>query len=202
MRAIILVVILIYLTACGGGGGDDSSSAPVQQQAQPTDSTSSGASDNTSTGSDSSNDNDETSSEDDTANTSLSDLIIPANFDWATSETKEVSLNVVSSISQIETQNSENQTTIEGAPIGGKHFIKVEALDENENVVSTPLKSLTSQVGSVRTVMKLPPSVTQVRISAKANGQNCIKSIPVSELTTSLNIECDIPVASDLEDSQ
>ena len=199
MRAIILTVVLIYLTACGGGGGDDSSSAPAQQQAQPTDSTSSSASDNTSTGSDSSNDNDETSSEDDT---SLSDLIIPANFDWATSETKEVSVNVVSSITQIETESSDNQTTIEGAPIGGKHFIKVEALDENENVVSTPLKSLTSQVGSVRTVMKLSPSVTQVRISAKANGQNCIKSIPVSELTTSLNIECDIPVASDLEDSQ
>jgi len=199
MRAIILTVVLIYLTACGGGGGDDSSSAPAQQQAQPTDSTSSSASDNTSTGSDSSNDNDETSSEDDT---SLSDLIIPANFDWATSETKEVSVNVVSSITQIETESSDNQTTIEGAPIGGKHFIKVEALDENENVVSTPLKSLTSQVGSVRTVMKLSPSVTQVRISAKANGQNCTKNIPVSELTTSLNIECDIPVASDLEDSQ
>ena len=199
MRAIILTVILLYLTACGGGGGDDSSSAPAQQQAQPTDSTSSSASDNTSTGSDSSNDNDETSSEDDT---SLSDLIIPANFDWATSETKEVSVNVVSSITQIETESSDNQTTIEGAPIGGKHFIKVEALDENENVVSTPLKSLTSQVGSVRTVMKLSPSVTQVRISAKANGQNCTKNIPVSELTTSLNIECDIPVASDLEDSQ
>ena len=199
MRAIILTVVLIYLTACGGGGGDDSSSAPAQQQAQPTDSTSSSASDNTSTGSDSSNDNDETSSEDDT---SLSDLIIPANFDWATSETKEVSVNVVSSITQIETESSDNQTTIEGAPIGGKHLIKVEALDEDENVVSTPLKSLTSQVGSVRTVMKLSPSVTQVRISAKANGQNCIKSIPVSELTTSLNIECDIPVASDLEDSQ
>ncbi|MEQ3515402.1 hypothetical protein ABMY35_18955 [Pseudoalteromonas sp. BZB3] len=199
MRAIILTVVLIYLTACGGGGGDDSSSVPAQQQAQPTDSTSSSASDNTSTGSDSSNDNDETSSEDDT---SLSDLIIPANFDWATSETKEVSVNVVSSITQIETESSDNQTTIEGAPIGGKHFIKVEALDENENVVSTPLKSLTSQVGSVRTVMKLSPSVTQVRISAKANGQNCTKNIPVSELTTSLNIECDIPVASDLEDSQ
>ncbi len=199
MRAIILTVVLIYLTACGGGGGDDSSSAPAQQQAQPTDSTSSSASDNTSTGSDSSNDNDETSSEDDT---SLSDLIIPANFDWATSETKEVSVNVVSSITQIETESSDNQTTIEGAPIGGKHFIKVEALDENENVVSTPLKSLTSQVGSVRTVMKLSPSVTQVRISAKANGQDCTKNIPVNELTTTLNIECDIPVASDLEDSQ
>lgn len=198
MRAIILTVVLIYLTACGGGG-DDSSSAPAQQQAQPTDSTSSSASDNTSTGSDSSNDNDETSSEDDT---SLSDLIIPANFDWATSETKEVSVNVVSSITQIETESSDNQTTIEGAPIGGKHFIKVEALDENENVVSTPLKSLTSQVGSVRTVMKLSPSVTQVRISAKANGQDCTKNIPVNELTTTLNIECDIPVASDLEDSQ
>ena len=199
MRAIILTVVLIYLTACGGGGGDDSSSVPAQQQAQPTDSTSSSASDNTSTGSDSSNDNDETSSEDDT---SLSDLIIPANFDWATSETKEVSVNVVSSITQIETESSDNQTTIEGAPIGGKHFIKVEALDENENVVSTPLKSLTSQVGSVRTVMKLSPSVTQVRISAKANGQDCTKNIPVNELTTTLNIECDIPVASDLEDSQ
>ena len=199
MRAIILTVVLIYLTACGGGGGDDSSSAPAQQQAQPTDSTSSSASDNTSTGSDSSNDNDETSSEDDT---SLSDLIIPANFDWATSETKEVSVNVVSSITQIETESSDNQTTIEGAPIGGKHLIKVEALDEDENVVSTPLKSLTSQVGSVRTVMKLSPSVTQVRISAKANGQDCTKNIPVNELTTTLNIECDIPVASDLEDSQ
>ena len=199
MRAIILTVVLIYLTACGGGGGDDSSSVPAQQQAQPTDSTSSSASDNTSTGSDSSNDNDETSSEDDT---SLSDLIIPANFDWATSETKEVSVNVVSSITQIETESSDNQTTIEGAPIGGKHFIKVEALDENENVVSTPLKSLTTQVGSVRTVMKLSPSVTQVRISAKANGQDCTKNIPVNELTTTLNIECDIPVASDLEDSQ
>ena len=201
MRTIFLVVILIYLTACGGGGGE-SSSTPTQQQAQPTDSTSSGASDNTSTGSDSSNDNDETSSEDDTVDTSLSDLIIPANFDWATSETKEVSVNVVSSITQIETESSDNQTTIEGAPIGGKHFIKVEALDENENVVSTPLKSLTSQVGSVRTVMKLSPSVTQVRISAKANGQDCTKNIPVNELTTTLNIECDIPVASDLEDSQ
>ncbi|GMM84361.1 hypothetical protein [Pseudoalteromonas sp. MTN2-4] len=190
MRAIILTVVLIYLTACGGGGGDDSSSVPAQQQAQPTDSTSSSAS---------SNDNYVTSSEDDT---SLSDLIIPANFDWATSETKEVSVNVVSSITQIEAESSDNQTIIEGAPIGGKHFIKVEALDENENVVSTPLKSLTSQVGSVRTVMKLSPSVMQVRISAKANGQNCTKNIPVSELTTSLNIECDIPVASDLEDSQ
>ena len=200
MRTIFLVVVLIYLTACGGGG-DESSPAPVQQ-VQPLDSSSNDSSDDTSTESDTSNDDDDSSSDDDSADTSLSNLIIPAEFDWATSDTKEVSLNVVSSITQIETVNAYSQAIIEGAPIGGKHFVKVEALDSNENVVSTPLKSLTSRAGKVSTVMKLPPTVTEIRVSAKANGKDCTKRVAVSDLKTSLNIECDIPVASDEENSK
>lgn len=200
MRTIFLVVVLIYLTACGGVG-DESSPAPVQQ-VQPLDSSSNDSSDDTSTESDTSNDDDDSSSDDDSADTSLSNLIIPAEFDWATSDTKQVSLNVVSSITQIETVNAYSQAIIEGAPIGGKHFVKVEALDSNENVVSTPLKSLTSRAGKVSTVMKLPPTVTEIRVSAKANGQDCSKRVAVTELKTSLNIECDIPVASDEENSK
>ena len=200
MRVIFLVVVLIYLTACGGGG-DESSPAPAQQ-VQPLDSSSNDSSDNTSTESDTSNDDDDSSSDDDSADISLSNLIIPAEFDWATSDTKQVSLNVVSSITQIETVNAYSQAKIEGAPIGGKHFVKVEALDSNDNVVSTPLKSLTSRAGKVSTVMKLPPTVTEIRVSAKANGKDCTKRVAVIDLKTSLNIECDIPVSSDEENSK
>lgn len=117
---------------------------------------------------------------------SLTDVVIPSGFDWSMNDEVSINFKVVSTITMIDQS---------GAGIGGKHFIKVTAIDQNsEQVGTTLLKALTSRTGQLESTLKFPNEWSGIKVEAKVDGVVCTETFLKNVLLGDLEIKCPVEV--------
>ncbi|MBQ4851938.1 hypothetical protein [Pseudoalteromonas sp. MMG012] len=117
---------------------------------------------------------------------SLENVTVPAQFDWSMYKDDEVKIKTVST-----TMRPDGAL----AGIGGKHFMKIVALDANRNEVENPLqKSLTDRTGETRTKLKFPSEWYGVKIEVTVGNKLCSKVFSKDEITGEIEVPCDIEI--------
>ncbi|WP_212751265.1 hypothetical protein [Pseudoalteromonas citrea] len=114
----------------------------------------------------------------------LDNVIVPEQFDWSMYKEDEVKIKTVTS-----TMRPDGEL----AGLGGKHFMKIVALDGNLQEVENPLqRSLTSRTGETRTKLKLPNEWYGIKVEVTVGSQVCSKVFSKEEVTGEIEVPCDI----------
>jgi hypothetical protein len=115
---------------------------------------------------------------------SLDEVVIPEQFDWSMFKEDEV---------KIKTVTRTVRPNGELAGLGGKHFMKIVALDGDQKEVEHPLqRSLTSRTGETRTKLKLPNEWYGIKVEVTVGTQVCTKVFSKEEVTGEIEVPCDI----------
>ncbi|KAB0480088.1 hypothetical protein F7Q91_10090 [Vibrio chagasii] len=167
---ILTMSLSAVITGCGGGGGDGGS---------------------TSGGSSSSSEEPEpeiaTVIEPIATVNLFSDIVVPGNFDWSSSKTLTITVDITSSFSLRDGKQR---------CIRGSHIIDLYNTSDPKNPVHY-YTGLSDRHGHLTDVFTFPAHWKSLNIIANVNGQKCTSTYTLDEIETVLIVSCGIVLEED-----
>ena len=117
---------------------------------------------------------------------SLDEVLVPEQFDWSMYKEGEVKIKTVS-------------TTLrpDGVPagLGGKHYMKIIALDAQQNEVAHPLqRSLTDRTGNMFTTLKFPDDYYGIKVEVTVDDETCSEIFTKEQVFGEIAVTCEIAI--------
>ena len=175
LKRILLIVLAGLLFGCGGGSG--SSSVPPPTTPIPT--------------------------APDTSIDGFADMAVPAQFDWQMQSQSKTTLKLVSNFSY----NSFNSSSFnysasaqaDGLPLSGQHIVKVFGIDQDNNVLTTPVfTGMTNEFGELPITFNIPEHWLGIVVGVQLDESTCSQTFLKAEITGLIALGCDVVVSSDL----
>ena len=186
---LILITLGLLLVGCGGSGSSDNTSVPTTPEPSQNNDTAIPPDINPDPTPYPTPDPtpDPTPEPDpDTGEDELVNVVVPEQFDWSMYQDDTVKIKTVS-----------NTVKPDGelAGLGGKHFLKIVALDADKNDVEQPLqRSLTNRTGSLLTKLKFPSEWYGIRVEVTVGNEVCTKTFSKDQVSGDIEVPCDIEI--------
>ncbi len=176
MKHIFTIVLTSSLFACGGGGSDGaagSSAAPLPSTPVSTTLESTDG---------------------------FADMTVPAQFDWQMQSQSKTTLKLVSNFSYNKSSDYKSiNAQADGLPLSGQHIVKVFGIDQDNNVITTPVfTGLTNEFGELPVSFAIPEQWLGILVDVQLEDSTCSQRILKAEILGLVALGCDVVVSSDL----
>ena len=122
------------------------------------------------------------------ATQSFSDISVPSSFEWSGSTFKDLTINVVSGVSQRDG---------EAAAIRGAHIIKLYSMS-SEGTDSRPFYTgMTNSNGQLTNTLSLLDTWQGIKLVALVRGNECISQVDSTDIVKDLYVSCNIVLDAD-----
>jgi len=178
---ISLVSVTILLTACGGGSDKETSSAPEPVNPPPT-------------------------STENNQPTAFTDISAPDDFNWSMQTSSKIKMKLVSNFNDKKVSNKPLSADSQSASpqldwmgISGTYIVKVFGVDQDDNVITTPIfTGITNKFGELPVTFNIPNNWLGIIVHVDLNDITCSQRVASSEIENLIAIGCDVSVSSDL----
>lgn len=119
---------------------------------------------------------------------SFSDISVPSSFEWSGSTSLDLTINVVSEISQRKG---------EPAAIRGAHIVKLYSMSSDGTDSQPFFTGMTNSDGQLTNTLSLLDTWQGIKLVALVRGKECISQIDSTDITEALYISCNIVLHTD-----
>ena len=180
LKRILLIVLAGWLFGCGGGSGSITAPPPTAPVA----------------------------TEPDTTIDGFADMAVPAQFDWQMQAQSKTTLKLVSNFSYNSSSYSNNNYSsfnysalaqADGLPLSGQHIVKVFGIDQDSNVVTTPVfTGMTNEFGELPVTFNIPEHWLGIVVGVQLDESTCSQTFLKAQISGLITLGCDVVVSSDL----
>ncbi|GMM87344.1 hypothetical protein [Vibrio fortis] len=122
------------------------------------------------------------------ATQSFSDISVPSSFEWSGSTSRDLTINVVSDVSQRDG---------EAAAIRGAHIVKLYSMS-SDGADSQPFYTgMTNSDGQLTNTLSLLDTWQGIKLVALVRGNECISQVDSTDITNDLYVSCNIVLDAD-----
>ena len=122
------------------------------------------------------------------ASQSFTDISVPSTFEWSGASSRDVTINVVSEITQREG---------EGAAIRGSHIIKLYSVSSDGTDTQPFYTGMTNSDGQLTNTLSLLDTWQGIKLVALVRGDQCVSQVDSAEIANQLYVSCDIVLDAD-----
>ncbi len=119
---------------------------------------------------------------------SFSDISVPSSFEWSGSTTRDLTINVVSEVSQRDGQ---------AAAIRGSHIVKLYSMSSDGTDSQPFFTGMTNSDGQLTNSLSLLDTWQGIKLVALVRGGECISQVESADIMKDLYVSCDIVLDAD-----
>jgi hypothetical protein len=119
---------------------------------------------------------------------SFSDISVPSSFDWSGSTTRDLTINVVSEVSQRDGQ---------AAAIRGSHIVKLYSMSSDGTDSQPFFTGMTNSDGQLTNSLSLLDTWQGIKLVALVRGGECVSQVESADIMNDLYVSCDIVLDAD-----
>jgi hypothetical protein len=119
---------------------------------------------------------------------SFSDISVPSSFDWSGSTTRDLTINVVSEVSQRDGQ---------AAAIRGSHIVKLYSMSSDGTDSQPFFTGMTNSDGQLTNSLSLLDTWQGIKLVALVRGDECVSQVESADIMNDLYVSCDIVLDAD-----
>jgi hypothetical protein len=119
---------------------------------------------------------------------SFSDISVPSSFEWSGSTTRDLTINVVSEVSQRDGQ---------AAAIRGSHIVKLYSMSSDGTDSQPFFTGMTNSDGQLTNSLSLLDTWQGIKLVALVRGDECVSQVESADIMNDLYVSCDIVLDAD-----
>ncbi|MCG9632403.1 hypothetical protein [Vibrio sp. Isolate30] len=119
---------------------------------------------------------------------SFSDISVPSSFEWSGSTTRDLTINVVSEVSQRDGQ---------AAAIRGSHIVKLYSMSSDGTDSQPFFTGMTNSDGQLTNSLSLLDTWQGIKLVALVRGDECVSQVESADIMKDLYVSCDIVLDAD-----
>lgn len=119
---------------------------------------------------------------------SFSDISVPSSFEWSGSTTRDLTINVVSEVSQRDGQ---------AAAIRGSHIVKLYSMSSDGTDSQPFFTGMTNSDGQLTNSLSLLDTWQGIKLVALVRGGECVSQVESTDIMNDLYVSCDIVLDAD-----
>ena len=119
---------------------------------------------------------------------SFSDISVPSSFEWSGSTTRDLTINVVSEVSQRDGQ---------AAAIRGSHIVKLYSMSSDGTDSQPFFTGMTNSDGQLTNSLSLLDTWQGIKLVALVRGGECVSQVDSTNITDALYVSCNIVLDAD-----